>query len=89
LQVGLKELAKEKFDRACQNFWNDPAFPIAAHHTFSTTPDEDKGLRDVVSKTIASHMELLNKAEIEALMTEFNGLAFGLLKQKSQQNGWN
>jgi hypothetical protein len=34
-------------------------------------------------------MELLNKAEIEVLMTEFNGLAFGLLKQKSQQNGWN
>jgi hypothetical protein len=89
LQVGLKELAKEKFDHACQNFWYDPAFSIAAHHAFSTTPDDDKGLRDIVSRTIASHMELLNKVEIEALMTEFNGLAFGLLKQKSQQNGWN
>jgi hypothetical protein len=50
--------------------------------------EEDKGLRDIVCKTISDHMSLLEKPEIEALMTEFNGLAFGLLKAKSKANDW-
>lgn len=33
-------------------------------------------------------MALLDKPEIEALMTEFNGLAFGLLKEKAKAQGW-
>ncbi|KAI8938336.1 hypothetical protein NX059_005987 [Plenodomus lindquistii] len=79
--TGLKELAKEKFWRASARFWDDPAFAVAAHHAFSTTPDHDKGLRDIISKTIAYHTkEMVKKREIEALLTEFNGLAFGLLK---------
>ncbi|KNG50713.1 hypothetical protein DDE82_003395 [Stemphylium lycopersici] len=86
--TGLKELVKEKFNRACQNFWDDANFAIAAHHAFSTTPETDKGLRDVVSKTIAEHMEaLVKKPEVETLLTEFNGLAFRLLKMKMEA-GW-
>ncbi|KAI4659342.1 uncharacterized protein J4E78_005769 [Alternaria triticimaculans] len=86
--VGLKELVIEKFKRACHSFWNDPSFAAAAHHVFSTTPEHDKGLRDIVSKTIAEHMaELVKKPEVEALLTEFNGLAFGLLKMKTEA-GW-
>ncbi|KAI4674179.1 uncharacterized protein J4E84_010792 [Alternaria hordeiaustralica] len=86
--VGLKELVIEKFKRACHSFWNDPSFANAAHHVFSTTPEHDKGLRDIVSKTIAEHMaELVKKPEVEALLTEFNGLAFGLLKMKTEA-GW-
>ncbi|KAF1848767.1 uncharacterized protein K460DRAFT_384787 [Cucurbitaria berberidis CBS 394.84] len=86
--VGLKDLVVEKFNRACQNFWDDPTFAIAAHHAFSTTPDHDKGLRDIVSKTISDHMvALVQKPEVEALLTEFNGLAFGLLKMKTE-GGW-
>jgi hypothetical protein len=86
--VGLKDLVKEKFGRACQNFWDDPIFANAAHHAFSTTPDHDKSLRDIVSKTVAGHMKaLVKKPEIEALLTEFNGLAYGLLKMKTDA-GW-
>lgn len=86
--VGLKDLTAEKFRRACQKFWDDATFAIAAHHAFSTTPDHDEGLRDIVSKTISDHMsELLKKPDIEALLTEFNGLAFGLLKAKTEA-GW-
>lgn len=86
--VGLKDLVEEKFWRTCLNFWNDPAFPVAAHHAFSTTPEHDKGLRDVVSSTISAHMsDLIKKPEIETLLTEFNGLAYGLLKMKAAA-GW-
>ncbi|KAF2004173.1 hypothetical protein P154DRAFT_552284 [Amniculicola lignicola CBS 123094] len=86
--TGLKDLVKTKFTLACQHFWNTPSFPVAAHHVFTSTPDEDKGLRDIICNTISTHMQLLNKPEIEAVMTECNGLAFGLLKQKSEAQGW-
>jgi len=89
----LKELVKEKFSQACKLLWEAPTFGIAAHYAFSTTPDQDKGLRDIISATIAAHMKaLLEKPEIEALLTEFNGLAYGLLKTQvypaSQRNGF-
>lgn len=84
----LKYLCKLKFQDCCERFWNDKTFLIAAHHAFSTTPETDKGLRDIVSTTIAEHMELLKKPEVEVLMTEFNGLAFGLLKAKATEYGW-
>ncbi|KAF2655625.1 hypothetical protein K491DRAFT_704486 [Lophiostoma macrostomum CBS 122681] len=86
--VGLKDLVMEKFRDAATQFWNHRAFATAAHHAFTTTMEEDKGLRDIVCKTISDHMTLLEKPTIEALMMEFNGLAFGLLKAKSQANGW-
>jgi hypothetical protein len=85
---GLKDLAKVKFERASTAFWNDDAFATAAHHVFSTTMEEDKGLRDVVSSTISSHMELIRKPEIQVLMTEFNGLALGILLKKADEHGW-
>ncbi|KAF1915938.1 hypothetical protein BDU57DRAFT_573413 [Ampelomyces quisqualis] len=73
--IGLKQLAREKFLRAASKFWDHEQFPPAAHYAFSTTPEEDKGLRDIVSNIILKHMSLLNKPAIEALLTEFNGLA--------------
>jgi hypothetical protein len=33
-------------------------------------------------------MVLLDNPEIKTLMTEFNGLAFGLLKEKAKAPGW-
>ncbi|KAJ4359155.1 hypothetical protein N0V95_002407 [Ascochyta clinopodiicola] len=85
--VGLKDLAKEKFARACEHFRNTPEFSVAAHHAFSTTPEDDKGLRDVVIATIAAHMELIKEAEVKVLLTQLNGLALGILEQKIEENG--
>lgn len=85
---GLKSLCIEKYTRACAKFWDDVKFAESAYHAFSTTPTRDKGLRNVVCKTISKHMELLEKPEIEDLMNEFNGLAFGLLFDKAKQAGW-
>lgn len=85
---GLKELSLHKFQRACGKYWNYPEFAEAANHAFSTTPDDDKGLRDIVCTTISEHMVLMKEPEVEALLTEFNGLAFGLLKKKAAQHNW-
>jgi len=86
--VGLKQLAREKFSRGCKHFWNTPDFHIAATHAFSTTPDDDDGLRGLVSQTIAGHMELAQTPEIRALLVHFNGLALGILDAKSEELGW-
>lgn len=87
--VGLKELAREKFSRGCKHFWNSSDFHIASTHAFSTTPDDDDGLRSLVSQTIARHMELAQMPEIRALMMQFNGLALGILDAKGEELGWN
>lgn len=86
--IGLKDLAIEKFSRACKYFWDNDKFTIAAHHGFSTTIDTDKGLRDIVSATISAHMGLVKKPEVKVLMTEFNGLALGILEEKIIEHGW-
>ena len=86
---GLKDVAEEKFCRACHHFWNDPCFPVAAHHAFSSTLDNDKSPRNIVSSTISKHMELVDKPEIKALMIEFNGLALGILEEMIKEHGWN
>jgi hypothetical protein len=85
---GLKELSPEKFHRGCAKYWNDDYFAHAAHHTFTTTMDHDTGLRKVVVKVIAQHMELLNKPEVIALLHEFNGLATGILDLRAKELGW-
>jgi hypothetical protein len=85
---GLKDLAKFKFELACAKFWNDGVFAEAAGHAFATTPEDDKGLRRIVCKTISEHMGLLKKKDVGALLMEFNGLAYGLLMEKAEKNGW-
>ncbi|KAF2107103.1 hypothetical protein BDV96DRAFT_309347 [Lophiotrema nucula] len=86
--VGLKDLAKEKFERACKQFWNsEDHFITAAEHVFSSTPDSDKGLRDIITSTLASHPELIDIPGIDVLMSKDNGLAYGLVKKK-RKLGW-
>ncbi|KAF2846096.1 hypothetical protein T440DRAFT_511104 [Plenodomus tracheiphilus IPT5] len=86
--TGLKDLSKHNFHLSCISHWNDDTFASSAHYAFSTTPDEDKGLRDIVSQTIADHMVLLNKPAVEAILNEFNGLAVGILKTRAKDLGW-
>jgi hypothetical protein len=86
--LGLKQLALAKFSLACEKYWESQQFAPAAHYVFSTTPESDKGLRDIVAKTIADHMKTLNSPAVEALLNEFNGLAMGVLKIRAKDLGW-
>ncbi|KAF2112087.1 hypothetical protein BDV96DRAFT_168387 [Lophiotrema nucula] len=85
---GLKPLILERFKAACQLLWNSDQFPVAAEVVFATTPEDDKGLRNLVVDTISEHLEIMKKPEIEPLMITYNGLAFALLKMKVETNGW-
>ncbi|ERF77169.1 hypothetical protein EPUS_06449 [Endocarpon pusillum Z07020] len=76
----LKDLAREKFAAVASNEWDGKGFPVAVNTVYATTPESDYGLRNVVVDTLSEHRELLNKPEMEALVKEVNGLAFGLLK---------
>lgn len=86
--VGLKDLARRKFKVSCNVHWNDVMFVEALEHAYSTTIDEDVGLRSVVEDTICNHMELLNKSEVQNTVQEFEGLAFNLLMRNARREGW-
>lgn len=86
--LGLKKLALSKFSLLCDEYWDDVLFAPAAHYAFSTTPENDKGLRDIVTQTIADHMDMLNSPAVEALLHEFNGLAVSLLTMRAKDLGW-
>lgn len=84
---GLRALAVEKYERAASKYWDTEGFPPSIHIVYSSTPDEDRDLRDIVVKTVSDHMGLLGTPEMEATMRELNGLAFDVLKSKWQQGG--
>jgi hypothetical protein len=83
---GLKELSREKFSDDCKPFWEAEGFAVAAKHAFSTTPEDNKGLRKVVLDTILQHMGLIRKPEIQALMLEFSGLAVDILLKRAGEH---
>jgi len=85
---GLKELAKEKFERSCNSHWDTEYFAPATHFAFSSTLDSGRGLRAVIIRTICDHINILNKPEVMALLHEFNDLAVSLLEKNAKAIGW-
>lgn len=78
--AGLKPLIQGKFRAACQLHWAKPEFVSAVEIAFTTTPDEDKGIRSIVVDTLSAHREIIAKPEMEELMESLNGLAYAVLK---------
>lgn len=52
----LKVLAKEKFSKCAQG-WPLPDFPSVVHEALSSTPESDRGLRDIIRRILADHVE--------------------------------
>jgi hypothetical protein len=77
---GLKSLAQKKFQQAASRHWNNIEFGEAIHVAYTSTVSEDKGLRQICKDVLLSHMTLLNKPEIEAILREVPDLAFDMLK---------
>ena len=84
---GLQSLSRDKFKLAAANNWNHSDLPSAIYTVYTSTPDSNTGLRDIVVNLISGRMSLLRKPKVEALMREFNGLAFDLLKLKYLNSG--
>jgi len=81
---GLSVLAKEKFARSCEAFWNTEGFVTAAEHALTTTPDSDTGLRQLLCQTIVAHIELINKPGIATLLSNHTGFAHGVLRRLAE-----
>jgi hypothetical protein len=77
----LRKLACEKFERACRIYWNDAQFLVAAAHALSTTPDNDKGLRDIICRVIIVHRQLLDNQDVEKLLNEHPQANFAVTKR--------
>lgn len=86
--TGLKLLAKDKFSRSCEAFWDTEHFATAAEHALTTTPDSDIGLRQALCKTLVNHIELLDKPTIAALLSKHTGFAYGVLRQLAVEYGY-
>jgi hypothetical protein len=83
---GLKALAQRKFEEAARQHWNSEEFAPALHIVYTSTLEEDRGLRDIVIATI-SRDRLLEKPEVRATVKDLPELAFGLLMYIWNQAG--
>lgn len=86
--TGLKALALAKFQSACTHYWDTPEFPAAVEYIFTSTPEEDSGLRNTICAAISKQMQLMKDEKIKALMMELHGLAYGVLYVKATQYEW-
>ncbi|EMC94017.1 hypothetical protein BAUCODRAFT_158650 [Baudoinia panamericana UAMH 10762] len=79
----LQDAALGKFMKAATYAWNSEAFVVALRLVYTTTPENDKGLRNVATQTLLRHEDvLLRKGSMEKCMRSIDGLAYDLLKAK-------
>lgn len=76
---GLKDLATLKFRLEIGLWMNHAEFVDACWEVYTSTPAHDRGLRDIVSKTVSIHAHLVDHERMEPVLKD-TGLAFDLVK---------
>ena len=79
--------AKEKFTGSLADHWNSEDFIAAVQIIYRSTPDEDRGLRDVVIQAFKDHFKV-DVSEIpgtEEKLAHFDELSFLLMKSWSRK----
>ena len=80
----LKSVALAKFAEAITYAWNHPNFASTLRVVFCSTPDHDKGLRDLTVQAVLLHHAVLSeKLEIEKIVMGIEGLSYGLWKKNA------
>jgi len=81
---GLKTVAEEKFATATgdRNKWNCKEFVETVEIAYSSTPDRDCGLRDVICIVLSRQSNLTQEPEIDKALEGIPCLARDLLKLK-------
>lgn len=79
--AGLKSLAATNFSNAVGANWNHDSFAEAAHIVYTTTPEDVRTLRDIITTILTEHGDLLDKPEVETVVRSISGLAYELLKR--------
>lgn len=82
---GLPDLAKEKFESACEHYWDTPEFEEVIRHIWGNV--SVRRLMGVVVEIIADHASLWEKDGFVELMKKQEGLAYDILMCK-KRDGW-
>lgn len=78
----LKELARQRFCDWAEEKWACEDFPAIAREIFETTPNKDRGLRDVVVRLVALHADSFTKNDkSRQLIEEIGELGLSVLCQ--------
>lgn len=75
---GLKALTLSKFKKETTSFWNTSDFICAAEEVYTSTVEQDRGMRDAVVSTIALHPTLLDQEQVQDIVKNLE-LSFDLL----------
>ncbi|KAI1130641.1 hypothetical protein F5Y10DRAFT_289054 [Nemania abortiva] len=81
---GLKALALQKFETATQKHWAPNDFLEAAQEAYTSTPDSDRGLRDVVVKILYKNRDLLSQENTQGVLKRLDTLTYDLLMYLNQ-----
>jgi hypothetical protein len=82
--AALEEASLQKFEESAQTSWKSSSFRDAVKIVFTSTADHDKSLRDVVFRILFLHRkELAGDTQMETVIHEIDGLAYGLWKMIS------
>jgi len=81
---GLKQLAREKFSQATKRFWKADEFMVAAEHAYTTTMDEDEGLRAIVRDTLEKNKEMLGRPDVKTFLGKRPDLMYEILMKATR-----
>jgi hypothetical protein len=84
---GVKALALDKFTAEAAEHWDCPGFSQAAHEAYTSTVERDRGLKDVVVKTLYRNPEMLSKEDIRRVVRELP-LGYDLLEYIRSWGHW-
>lgn len=78
----LKEVARTAFETAACNHWNSDEFVSAVAGAYTTTPDSDRGLRDIVKNTTWCHQKiLLARKDVQDLLEVLEEFSMDLVRE--------
>jgi hypothetical protein len=75
---GLKTLALRKFTTSVHDHFNVDSFLQAMEEVYSTTLESDKGLRDIIIRTLYQQRHLLDRKEIQVILKDLGEATFDL-----------
>lgn len=79
---GLKEVAKTRFAEALKRSYDTEEFVVAVETVYSTTPDSDRGLRDIVTAFTWSRQEtLLARKDVQSLLNYLDAFSKDLVQE--------
>ncbi|KAK4494701.1 hypothetical protein PRZ48_014057 [Zasmidium cellare] len=83
----LKDLTTKKMRRAARDALDKDDFAEAIATAFGSTPENDRGMRDVIIQTMLScTADLVNDPAVEKAINAVEGLSFELFKRQKQQS---